>query len=61
LSFFAREANGRREQRTVRGREYEVWHYTAGGHEIWGATATIIRGLVSRLRTISPRTPLQRD
>jgi 8-oxo-dGTP pyrophosphatase MutT (NUDIX family) len=49
LSFFAGDVNGRREQRTVGGRQYDVWYYTAGGHQVWGATAAIIRRFLAKI------------
>jgi 8-oxo-dGTP pyrophosphatase MutT (NUDIX family) len=57
LTFFAAGENARQEERRVGGKEYAVWHYTIGGRQIWGATAAIIRGLVSRLGVTNPRTP----
>jgi 8-oxo-dGTP pyrophosphatase MutT (NUDIX family) len=56
LSFFAGEGNGRVERRSLRGREYEVWHYSSSGHLIWGATAAIIRALLTTLRVTNPQT-----
>ncbi len=49
LQFFAEPANARMEYRMVRGKQREVWHYTAGGHTIWGATAAIVRSLLDAL------------
>jgi 8-oxo-dGTP pyrophosphatase MutT (NUDIX family) len=57
LSFFAFEGNGRREERTVNGTSYDVWHYTAGGHLIWGATAAMIRVLLGTIGVIPPQAP----
>jgi 8-oxo-dGTP pyrophosphatase MutT (NUDIX family) len=49
LSFFADPAHGRRETRIVHGEEREVWFYEFGGRSIWGATAWIIRRILSHL------------
>jgi 8-oxo-dGTP pyrophosphatase MutT (NUDIX family) len=52
LEFFADPSHGRREERIVRGARREVWHYEAGGHTIWGATAAIIRSLLRSLQLL---------
>jgi 8-oxo-dGTP pyrophosphatase MutT (NUDIX family) len=57
LTFFADGENARREHRKAGGKKYEVWHYTTGGHQIWGATAAIIRGLVGKIGVTNARTP----
>jgi|WetSurMetagenome_2_1015567.scaffolds.fasta_scaffold24896_4 8-oxo-dGTP pyrophosphatase MutT (NUDIX family) len=61
LSFFADGKHGEKEVRRVGEKAYEVWHYTTGGRLIWGATAAIIRGLVDRLASTSPRTPPRQE
>jgi len=52
IEFFADPLNARMEIRTVQGRAREVWHYTAGEHTIWGATAAIVRSLLAVLGKI---------
>jgi 8-oxo-dGTP pyrophosphatase MutT (NUDIX family) len=49
LAFFADEKNGRCEVRLLDGKRHEVWFYNDGCHEIWGATAAIIRSLLRKL------------
>ena len=49
FSFFAETRNARKEMREFRGTQREVWYYETGGHTIWGATAMIIRSLLTRL------------
>ncbi|MDQ7848867.1 MAG: CoA pyrophosphatase [Armatimonadota bacterium] len=49
LAVFRRPANLRVERRDRGGRRYEILHYTYRGHDIWGATARIIRHLVDLL------------
>lgn len=51
LAFFLDPSGGWTERRTVRGRAVEVWFYRHDSNVIWGATAAIVRSLVS---TISP-------
>jgi 8-oxo-dGTP pyrophosphatase MutT (NUDIX family) len=50
LSFFLDERNGRREERWLEGRAFDIWFYDFGGRVIWGATGRIIHTLVERLR-----------
>ena len=50
LGFFDDPRNGRKEFRMVRGIAREVWHYEAGAHTIWGATAAIVRSLIITVR-----------
>lgn len=52
LEFFADPRHGRRELRMVLGKEREVWHYDTGSHVIWGATAAIVRSLLTVLHLI---------
>jgi len=49
LAFFADPASGRSEMREFRGTPHEVWFYQRGPHNIWGATAMIIRLLLKEL------------
>ncbi len=49
LSFFASPRSGHCEIREVDGRHHEVWFYDDGSHVIWGATAAIIRSLLTKL------------
>jgi 8-oxo-dGTP pyrophosphatase MutT (NUDIX family) len=49
LSFFADGNNGRKELREFRGSSHEVWYYNTGTHNVWGATAMIIRSLLKKL------------
>jgi 8-oxo-dGTP pyrophosphatase MutT (NUDIX family) len=48
LSFFADPANGRSEERWLKGKKHEVWFYDYHGKTIWGATAMIVRSLLDR-------------
>jgi hypothetical protein len=52
LIFFADPANGRTEIRKVREKSHEVWFYETGKHTIWGATAKIIRSLLTSLEAV---------
>ncbi len=49
LAHFRNPRSGRREFRWVQGIEREIWHYEAGTHTIWGATAAIVRSLLAVL------------
>jgi len=49
LAVFRHPANLRVEWRERGGQRYEVLHYAYRGHDIWGATARIIRHLVDLL------------
>jgi 8-oxo-dGTP pyrophosphatase MutT (NUDIX family) len=49
LHFFAETQRVRREQREFRGRTHDVWFYDTGTQVIWGATAAMVRSLLSRL------------
>ena len=49
LSFFADPANGRTEVRESRGQLHTVWYFRSGVHTIWGATAAIVRMLLSKM------------
>ncbi len=49
LSFFAQAATVRTEFRVVEGKRREIWYYDTDRHTIWGATAAIIRSLLSAL------------
>jgi len=50
LSFFSRDGSGWMEEREFRGVRRKVWFYSYNGHLIWGATAAIIRNLLSVLK-----------
>jgi 8-oxo-dGTP pyrophosphatase MutT (NUDIX family) len=49
LAFFCNPANGRSELKEYRGVRNEVWFYEHGEHDIWGATAMIVRSLLLNL------------
>jgi 8-oxo-dGTP pyrophosphatase MutT (NUDIX family) len=49
FAFFCNPANGRSESREYRGGRREVWFYEHGEHTIWGATAMIVRSLLTSL------------
>jgi len=53
LAFLADPANRRRESREVGGRKRSFYAFSYGRHEIWGATAAIVVGLVQRLNAIT--------
>lgn len=46
LSFFMNQNAARTEQREVRGKKTTVWHFQYGAHDIWGATARMIKNLM---------------
>jgi 8-oxo-dGTP pyrophosphatase MutT (NUDIX family) len=46
VGFFCDTRNGRSELRDFRGAKREVWFYQHGEHNIWGATAMIVRSLL---------------
>jgi 8-oxo-dGTP pyrophosphatase MutT (NUDIX family) len=52
LSFFLDIRNARSELRTVDGRQRQVWFYHFGEKVIWGATAHIVRTLLSRMEIL---------
>ena len=54
LQFFAETQRVRREQREFRGRTHDVWYYDTGTQVIWGATAAMVRSLLSRLGMLRP-------
>lgn len=49
LAIFRDPSNLRVELRERDGRRYEVYHYTHGAYDVWGATALIIKHLVDLL------------
>jgi 8-oxo-dGTP pyrophosphatase MutT (NUDIX family) len=49
LGFFCNPANGRSELRDFQGGKREVWFYQHGEHNIWGATAMIVRSLMLQM------------
>ena len=49
LSFFEEERNAASEIRVVHGKEIQVWSYRWGAQTIWGATAWIIRSLLTTI------------
>jgi hypothetical protein len=49
LDFFADDRNGRSELREFRGKKHELWFYQFGKHQIWGATAMMIRSLLKKI------------
>ncbi len=48
LDFFLDPASGRSEIREFRGSARVVWFYRYGEHNIWGATAMIVRSLLRK-------------
>ena len=50
LALFLDKKNERVEQRTPRGVPIDVYFYKFGEHEIWGATAAILRSFLLSLR-----------
>jgi 8-oxo-dGTP pyrophosphatase MutT (NUDIX family) len=48
LDFFRDPANGRSEIREFRGSSRVVWFYQHGEHNIWGATAMIVRSFLQK-------------
>jgi 8-oxo-dGTP pyrophosphatase MutT (NUDIX family) len=50
LAFFCDPASGRAEMREYRGMKREVWFYKYREHNIWGATAMIVRSLIVTMR-----------
>ncbi len=54
LSFFCRPDHVGREFRNVGGERREVWTYYYDGRRIWGATAAVIRHLVTIVTTPGP-------
>jgi len=48
LDFFLDPASGRTEVREFRGSSRVVWFYQYGGHNIWGATAMIVRSFLQK-------------
>lgn len=49
LSFFLEKRNERFEKRVLEGKVFDVCFYDFGRHVIWGATAKIIRSILSAL------------
>lgn len=47
---FLDPANGRTEARVFMGERRTIWFYDTGRHVVWGATASIIHALLSRLK-----------
>jgi 8-oxo-dGTP pyrophosphatase MutT (NUDIX family) len=54
VSVFLEKANERVEKRKWRDKLYDVYYYSYRGHEIWGATAAIIRSFLRALRDEQP-------
>ncbi len=54
VSLFLDQRNERVEKRTRLGIVFDVYFYRYGAHEIWGATAAILRAFLSALRSSSP-------
>lgn len=52
VGFFCDPANGRSELREFQGGRREVWFYQHGEHNIWGATAMIVRSLLLAMGVI---------
>jgi 8-oxo-dGTP pyrophosphatase MutT (NUDIX family) len=49
---FLDPANGRTEEREFLGESRTIWFYDTGRHIVWGATASIIHALLSRLKLL---------
>jgi 8-oxo-dGTP pyrophosphatase MutT (NUDIX family) len=49
---FLDPANGRTEVREFMGERRTIWFYDTGRHIVWGATASIIHALLSRLNLL---------
>jgi len=52
LAFFADSSNVWTEEREFQGQKRTVWFYSYNGRVIWGATAAIIRNLLSVLKLL---------
>jgi 8-oxo-dGTP pyrophosphatase MutT (NUDIX family) len=61
LAFFADPANAQREFRLAGGQQREVWIYRYDSRIIWGATAAVIRQLLTVLMKPVPDRPAQND
>jgi 8-oxo-dGTP pyrophosphatase MutT (NUDIX family) len=51
VALFADRANERVERKQVGGKLHDVYFYRYGGHEIWGATAAMIRSFLQAIRS----------
>jgi 8-oxo-dGTP pyrophosphatase MutT (NUDIX family) len=51
-SIFLDPANGRTEVREFMGERRTIWFYDTGRHIIWGATASIIHALLTRVKLL---------
>ena len=49
IEFFLDSSHARKEVKLIGGERREVWTYEGGEHTIWGATARIIRSLLSHI------------
>jgi 8-oxo-dGTP pyrophosphatase MutT (NUDIX family) len=52
ITLFTDKANERVEKRQVGGKLYDVYFYRYGDHEVWGATAAMIRAFLQTLRGV---------
>lgn len=59
LAFFASPANAKQEFRFAGGQQREIWIYRYGGRIIWGATAAVLRQLLTVIMKPLPDRPTQ--
>ena len=52
VTLFTDKANERVEQRQIRGKLHDVYFYRYGSHEVWGATAAMIRAFLQTLHLV---------
>jgi 8-oxo-dGTP pyrophosphatase MutT (NUDIX family) len=57
VSFFLDPANERVEVRHRSGKPIEVYFYHYKGHEVWGATAAMVRSFLADVRSSGSRLP----
>jgi 8-oxo-dGTP pyrophosphatase MutT (NUDIX family) len=57
VSFFLDPANERVEVRHRSGKPIEVYFYRYRGHEVWGATAAIVRSFLADVRSGGSKSP----
>lgn len=61
LAFFANSANAKQEFRFAGGEQREVWIYRYDSRVIWGATAAVLRQLLTVIMKPWPDRPTQND
>jgi 8-oxo-dGTP pyrophosphatase MutT (NUDIX family) len=52
VTLFTKKVNERVETRQIRGKLHDVYFYRYGSHEIWGATAAMIRAFLQTLHLV---------